>query len=141
MASRQMSLYQPDILKSLWLESDHLLPTDTAQFKGSPTSTGFDLTEHYSSLSMMEQRNKKSLQWKQQRGMAGKEVQTLRHQRWTSHWQTQSTSSLCVPVLCLPPCHIHVCHQVLAGSSSTTAILHHLLMWPLSSISLSLFWL
>lgn len=49
-----MSLYQPDIFKSLWLESDHLLPSDTVQFKGSPTSTGFALTEHYSGLTMMK---------------------------------------------------------------------------------------
>lgn len=97
-----MSLYQPDIFKSLWLESDHLLPSDTAQFKGSPTSTGFALTEHYSGLTMMKQRNKKSLQWKQQRGMAVKEVQTLWHQRCTSRWQTQSTSSLCLQFWACP---------------------------------------
>lgn len=77
------------------------IPSDTDQFKGSPTSTVFDLTEHYPSLIMMEQRNKKPLQWKQQRGMAVKEVQTLWHQSCTSHWQTQRRSSLCsssVPV-------------------------------------------
>lgn len=96
-----MSLYQPHIFKNLCLESDHLLPSDTAQFKGSPTSTVFDLTEHYSSLTMMEKRNEKPLQWKQQRGMEVKEVQILQHRSFTSHWETQSTSSLCsssVPV-------------------------------------------
>lgn len=88
-----MSLYQPDIFKSLWLDSDHLLPSDTAQFKGSPTSTVFDLTEHYSSLTMMEQRNKTPLQWKQQRGMAVKEVQTLQHQITLAN--TKCIISLC----------------------------------------------
>lgn len=91
-----MSLYRPDIFKSLWLESDHILPSDTAQFKGSPTSTVFDLTEHYCSLTVMEQRNKKPLQWKQQRGMAVKEVQTLWHQSCTfTLANTKCIISLC----------------------------------------------
>lgn len=95
----------------------------------------FDLTEHYSSLTMMEQRNKEPLQWKQQRGMAVKEVQTLQHQITVANTEyITSLSSSSVPATVSQP---HVA-PVLAGGSSSTGILHHLLMWPLSSISLNL---